>query len=276
MPLVYSVALDILLERGPLRPLGHTRATAQRFGGWCPYGTSLRDGEEGEPPHLLRGSCPSYRGGIPCQAMFKSFKVSLLLVSLALLGLAALPAYPRTETASLDLRPTEVENARTLLGERPGGEKADPGRGASARDGAGSGGEMALSIPKLGLEDVEVPTADSQVALDREGIIRLQGTGTPWEEGSNTVIVGHALGFVFTKVPYVFYEFDTMEPGDEITIEDRDGERYTFRVYDRLVVRPEDYWVTYPVPDKTIVSLQTCTPIPSFEKRLIVRAERIG
>ena len=207
--------------------------------------------------------------------MFRSLKLSFALISLALLGLAALPAYPRTETVALDLRPVEVENARTLLGESPGGDKADPGRGASARDGSGSGGTMALSIPKLGLEDVEVPTADSQVALDREGIIRLAGTGSPWREGSNTVIVGHALGYVFTKVPYVFYELDQMEPGDEIVLENLAGKEFTFRVYDRLVVRPEDYWVTYPVPDKTIVSLQTCTPIPSFEKRLIIRAELV-
>ena len=54
--------------------------------------------------------------------MFKSFKVSVLLVCLALLALAALPAYPRTETASLTLHPTEVENARKLLSERPTGE----------------------------------------------------------------------------------------------------------------------------------------------------------
>lgn len=210
--------------------------------------------------------------------MFKSLKVSLLLVSFALLGLGALPAYPRTETAALDLRPTEVENARTLLGESPGGEKANPGS-EGARDGAAAvsgGATMTLSIPKLGLEDVEVPTADSQVALDREGIIRLKGTGSPWREGSNTVIVGHALGYVFTKVPYVFYELDQMKPGDEIFLENLAGKKFTFRVYDRLVVRPEDYWVTYPVPDKTVVSLQTCTPIPSFEKRLIVRAERVG
>ncbi len=210
--------------------------------------------------------------------MFRSLKLSLLLVSLALLGLAALPAYPRTETASLDLKPTEVESASTLLGESPGGEKANPGsRGTSAGEGAAdSGGAMTLSVPKLGLEDVEVPTADSQVALDREGIIRLKGTGSPWREGSNTVIVGHALGYVFTKVPYVFYELDEMKPGDEIVLKNLAGKEFTFRVYDRLVVRPEDYWVTYPVDGKTIVSLQTCTPIPSFEKRLIVRAERIG
>ena len=208
--------------------------------------------------------------------MFRSFKVSLLLVSLALLGLAALPAYPRTETASLDLRPAAVENARSLLGENPEGERADPQRRASAQDGAGSGGQITLSIPKLGLEDIEVPTADSQVALDQKGIIHLKGTGTPWDEGSNTVIVGHALGFMRTEIPYVFYELDKLKPGDEIIVQNLAGKEFTFKVYDLRTVRPEDYCITYPVDGKAVVSLQTCTPIPTFEKRLIVHGELVS
>lgn len=208
--------------------------------------------------------------------MFKSFKVSLLLVSLALLALAALPAYPRTETASLEIRPTEVENARTLLGEDPNGERANPERRASAQDGAGSNGQITLSIPKLGLEDIAVPTADSQAALDKEGIIHLDGTGTPSQDGSNTVVVGHALGYMRTEIPYVFYELDKMKPGDEIFVKNLAGKEFTFKVYDLLTVRPEDYWVTYPVPGKTIISLQTCTPIPEFDKRLIVRGELVS
>src|SRR5215210_4262594 len=133
--------------------------------------------------------------------MFRSLKISVLVVCLALVGLAALPAYPRTETASVTLRPAEVENARKLLGESPEGQRPDPSQQASLQDGGaneGVGGTMTLSVPKLGLEDVPVPTANSQVALDREGIIRFEETGTPWEEGSNTFIVGHALGYLWT------------------------------------------------------------------------------
>ena len=208
--------------------------------------------------------------------MFKSLKVSFLVVSLALIGLAALPAYPNTETASLALRPTEVENARTLLGESPEGEKADPADRASVNEGAGSGGAMTLSVPKLGLKDVALPTADSQVELDREGVIHLDGSGKPWQAGSNTVVVGHALGYTRTKVPYVFYELDKLERGDEILVKDLEGEEYAFEVYDTLTVRPDDFWVTFPVEGKTVVSLQTCTPIPSFEKRLIVRGELVS
>jgi len=206
--------------------------------------------------------------------MFKNFKVSLLLICLALLGLAALPAYPQTETASAKLHPAEVQNTRKLLGENPTGERADPSQRASLQDEAdSSGGTMTLTIPKLGLEDVPVPTADSQVALDREGIIRLKESGVPWEEGSNTFIVGHALGFLWTRTTYVFYELNKLKPGDEIIAKDQADNEYNFKVYDRVTVKPEDFWVTYPIPGKTTISLQTCTPIPTFENRLIIRGE---
>ncbi len=208
--------------------------------------------------------------------MFKSLKLSVLLVCLALLGLAALPAYPRTETASVKLRPAEVENARKLLGESPVGARPDPATRASAKDGTSrEGGTMRLSIPKLSLENIPVPTGDSQVELDREGIIHLEDTGAPWKKNSNTVIVGHALGFLFTKTPYVFYELDQLKPGDEIVVKDQEDKDYTFKVYDLITVRPEDFWITYPIPGKTTISLQTCTPIPTFENRLIVRGELV-
>ena len=197
------------------------------------------------------------------------------MVCLALLALAALPAYPRTETASLTLRPTEVENARKLLSESPTGERADFGRRASVQDRPSEGGTMTLTIPKLSLEDIPVPTADSQVALDREGIIRFEETGVPWEEGSNTFVVGHALGYLWTRTPYVFYELDQLKPGDEIIAKDQADNEYVFEVYDQVTVKPEDFWVTYPVPDKTTISLQTCTPIPTFENRLVIRGELV-
>ena len=204
--------------------------------------------------------------------MFKNLKTSVLLVCLALLGLAALPAYPLTETASIKLSPADAKNTPTLLGESPSGARSAPTKRVSTQDDSG-GGTIKLSVPKLGLEDVPVPTGDSQVELDREGILHLKGTGAPWEEGSNTVIVGHALGYLWTRTTYVFYQLDQLKPGDEILIKDQQDKTYTFKVYDRMTVRPEDYWITYSVPDKTIISLQSCTPIPTFENRLIVRGE---
>ncbi len=205
--------------------------------------------------------------------MFRSLKVSVLLICLTALVLAALPVVPRAQTASVELRPAQVEEERTLLGENGAG--LDDPAGAPTLEDAGEA-TMTLTVPRLDIEDVPVPSGSTQEELDREGIIRLESSGVPWQEGSNTFIVGHALGFLRTRVPYVFYHLDEMRPGDEILVEDSTGETYTFRVYDYMTVRPEDFWVTYPVDGKTTISLQSCTPIPSFENRLIVRGELVS
>jgi sortase A len=206
--------------------------------------------------------------------MFRSLKVSVLLICLTALVLGALPVVPRAQTASVELHPAQVETDRTLLGEN-GAELEDPAGAATPTAGGGEA-TMTLTVPRLDIEDVPVPTGSTQEELDREGIIRLESSGVPWQEGSNTFIVGHALGFLRTRVPYVFYDLDKMRPGDEILVEDSIGETYTFRVYDYMTVRPEDFWVTYPVEGKTTISLQSCTPIPSFENRLVVRGELVS
>ena len=201
----------------------------------------------------------------------------VLLVALTtLLCLVALPILPERETVSAKLRTAEVENTGTLLGENSpeltAPRKSPP---LSSRGGAISGA-IKITVPRLGLKGVAVPTGSKQAELDREGIMRLRGSGLPWIAGSNTFITGHALGFPRTRVPYAFYKLDEMRPGDEIFIEDTDGRRYTFRVYDRLTVEPDDYWVTYPVEGMTVVSLQSCTPIPTFEYRLVIRGELVS
>jgi sortase A len=204
-------------------------------------------------------------------------KTSVLLVSLAtLLCLVALPILPEKETASAKLRTAEVENTGTLLGENSpelGAPKEAP---PVPSGGKNISGAIKITVPRLGLKDVAVPTGSKQADLDREGILRLRGSGLPWIAGSNTFITGHALGFPRTRVPYAFYKLDKMKPGDEIFIDDSKGRRYTFRVYDRLTVEPDDYWVTYPVEGITVVSLQSCTPIPTFENRLVVRGELVS
>ena len=55
--------------------------------------------------------------------------------------------------------------------------------------------EMKITVPRLGLKDVAVPTGSRQAELDKQGILHLRGSGLPWMAGSNTFITGHALGF---------------------------------------------------------------------------------
>ena len=204
-------------------------------------------------------------------------KASFLLVSLTiLLCLLVFPVLPEVETASAKLPTAEVEDTGTLLGENSPKLQA-PRKAPPVTPGGGKiSAAMKITVPRLDLKDVAVPTGSGQAELDREGILHLRGSGLPWIAGSNTFIAGHALGFPRTRVPYAFYKLDKMKPGDKIFIEDKDGRRYTFRVYDMLTVEPNDYWTTYPVEGKTVVSLQSCVPIPTFKHRLIVRGELVS
>lgn len=204
--------------------------------------------------------------------MFRSLRTWILLASLTAFGVLALPSEPASEPSGSVANPLEIENTRALLGEEPV-ETRSPQK--VAKGAASKTGTIGLSVPRLGITDLPVPTGSTQAELDREGIIRFEGAGQPGTEDSNTFIVGHALGYPSTRVRFVFRYLEKMRPGDEITL-NSGGESYTFRVYDRLTVRPEDYWITYPVSGKTIVSLQSCTPYPTFENRIVVRGELVG
>ena len=63
--------------------------------------------------------------------------------------------------------------------------------------------------------------------------------------------------------------------GDEVILKDREGKAYRYQVSEVMEVNPDDVWVMGQVVGRDMVTLQTCTPIPTFEKRLIVRADRV-
>ena len=193
----------------------------------------------------------------------------------AALCLFFLPVWPERETSSVELRTQEVVNTGALLGEGTQGSGAPPAE-ATTQPASPTPKNLKITVPKLGLKDVAVPTGFRQEELDREGLLRTKDSGLPWEEGSNTFIAGHALGYPYTRVPRAFHDLDALAPGDEIVLEGADGSRYAFQVYDKMTVEPDDTWVTDPVEGKTVVSLQTCVPIPTFEDRLIVRAELVS
>lgn len=136
---------------------------------------------------------------------------------------------------------------------------------------------LKLTVPEMArVEDLPVYDApwDDQAALDASAA-HLDTTGFPWQEGANVYIVGHRMGFPGTKSFLVFYDQDTLENGDEIFLEDSEGTRYTYRVYESFIADPTETWVTEPVPGKSIVTLQTCT-LPDYVQRIVTRAELVS
>ena len=178
-------------------------------------------------------------------------------------GVRLLPGEPSEEGASEP--PAEGPARPADKAASPADEKQRP-----------SGKRLRLTIPRLGMKNVSLGDSPDQAYLDREGIMHLSGTDFPWKDNSNTFIVGHAIGYPGGRVPEAFRHLVDLKRGDRITLRDADGETYDYRVYERLVVDPTDVWGKKPVVGKdNIVSLQTCWPEPTFEKRLIVRAQLV-
>ena len=135
---------------------------------------------------------------------------------------------------------------------------------------------LKLTVPAMKrVREVPVFDApdDDEAAL-RRGVLHSQDTGMPWESGANVYIAGHRLGYPRTRSFLVFWDLNTLRRGDRVVLEDSEGVRYLYRVFDKKVVPPGRTSVKEPVEGESIVSLQTCT-LPDYSKRLIVRAELV-
>jgi sortase A len=139
--------------------------------------------------------------------------------------------------------------------------------------------ELRLTIP--GMERVEgVPVYDApksgyEKAL-HDGVVHVRGTGFPWQgRQANVYIAGHRVGYPGTKSNLVFWDLNRLGKGDEIFLTDSDGTRYTYRVFEKRIISPNDLGILRPVKGKNIVSLQTCT-LPDYSHRLVVRGELEG
>jgi sortase A len=139
-----------------------------------------------------------------------------------------------------------------------------------------AGAIMGLTIEAIGIYNAPVFDSDSQWAL-ANGVAHHPQTSLPWSATAqrNVYLAGHRMGYRGTWSRMIFYNLDKLREGDEVVLEDRAGTSYRYRVREVLVTDPTDAWVMGQVRGRDMVTLQTCTPIPTFQKRLIVRAERV-
>lgn len=136
---------------------------------------------------------------------------------------------------------------------------------------------LKVTIPAMSrIEDDTVSDAagDDEQALRENAAIHLRGTGFPWQDGANTYLAGHRLGYPGTDSFLAFYDLNKLENGDEVFVEDSEGAEYTYRVYKSFVTGPSDLSVTEPVAGESVLTLQTCT-LPDYSERLIVQAELV-
>ncbi len=139
--------------------------------------------------------------------------------------------------------------------------------------------EFRLSIPKLQLSEVVTENVDPTnkpvyMAALQSGVAHAAGTMLPGEQGMGYYF-GHSSGLPIWGLRTVpFAMLYRLEEGDEITLS-RDGETYYYQVTGKTVVEPDDVEALLAAPDREVVVLQTCWPIGTDWKRLLVLADRI-
>lgn len=134
-----------------------------------------------------------------------------------------------------------------------------------------------LSIPKIHAYATIVPNVDPwseaeyKVAL-REGVAHAKGTFLPGEKGT-IFLFAHSSGMPWeiTRYNTIFLRLGELNAGDEIRV-DYEKKLYVYTVVEKKEVWPyETQYLENTKKDQLI--LQTCTPIGTTLKRLLVFAE---
>lgn len=128
-------------------------------------------------------------------------------------------------------------------------------------------------MPNVPYTQQAIDSGVAEQALKENAGIHVDGTGYPWQEEANVYLAGHALGYENTPSWHAFRDIGELEEGDEIYVEDANGNEYTYEVFrESFDVKPTQVEVIQPQEDRNILSLQSCT-LPDYQDRVIVQAE---
>ncbi len=140
-----------------------------------------------------------------------------------------------------------------------------------------------IQIPKIlaGAEVESVPPFNRQAymdVLDQNKIARADNSGWPGDgKGKSMYLFAHSSqqNILAARNNPVFYLLGELKNGDPIFIE-KDEVVYTYVVYDRKVVGADEIgYINYSDPENEVLILQTCWPIGTNWRRLLVFAKRI-
>lgn len=134
--------------------------------------------------------------------------------------------------------------------------------------------EYTLTIPKLGVEDAKV-IVDGDDLLT--GLIQYAPENPPGVNGTANIF-GHSTSPALSKkgdYKSIFTYLPTLDIGDTFYV-DVDRVRYTYEVYDRVVISPDQVSALEPKYDNSYVNLFTCVPLGTYQKRLQVKARLVA
>lgn len=127
--------------------------------------------------------------------------------------------------------------------------------------------QTVLGIIRIDKIKVKAPIVEGVKASNlKVGVGHIPGSAALGQPG-NCALAGHR-SYTFGKF---FNRLDELVVGDEITVTTK-KEDLKYKIYEKLVVTPDDVSVLKGSKDDSIITLITCTPIFVASHRLIVHA----
>lgn len=115
------------------------------------------------------------------------------------------------------------------------------------------------------------------------GVVHYKGTAKPEEKASdnsgygNVFISGHSSYYWWDDGKYktIFANLDSLEKDDEIII-GYNNKAYVYKIYDKIVVSPEEVNVVNQNTSEHQLSLMTCVPIGTNINRLVIKSKLLA
>lgn len=142
--------------------------------------------------------------------------------------------------------------------------------------------EFGIMIPAIGVNERVVSGVDpfDKAVYDpvlQDGVAHAQGTPLPDEPGT-TYIFGHSSDnpLAITRYNTSFFRLSRLKQGDMIEVYFM-GLPYRYQVENLTVVNPDEVeWITTQTKEGSGLILQTCTPLGTSLKRLLVYATPVS
>ena len=130
--------------------------------------------------------------------------------------------------------------------------------------------EDALAVIRIDKLDILLPIYPStREKYLRDGVGIIETTDKPMSEaGTTCALAGHRGGY---NEDDSFLHIDKLEEGDEIKITSAE-EVLTYKVFEKEIIKPDDWSKFNREEDKTKLVLMTCHPYPYDYERLLVKA----
>lgn len=138
--------------------------------------------------------------------------------------------------------------------------------------------QFSIFIPSIKAFALIVPNVDpfnrdEYLESLKKGVAHAKNSSFP-DEGGTVFLFAHSsdVPWRMTRENTAFYKLNQVENGDDIILR-RNGKTYNYKVYDKKSVWPNE--VNYLIkPQGNILILQTCTPVGTSLKRLLVFAKQ--